>query len=1051
MKHYTGMTRDRASRSRILRASMNRLLYVIVALGIASAVSLGQTLKDNVWETNGRVYATAYDPGTNTLYIGGTFTNIGPNTGTGVPLDMGTGEVKEPFPKVNGTIRTVVPDGTGGWYIGGTFTEVGGLARGNVAHIAPDGTVDPDWGPNTNGNVSAIAVSGTTVYIGGTFSNIGGHSRNKVAAVDAATGVVTDWNPNANGDVRAIAVSGSSVYIAGLFTSIGGNIRNRLAALDAETGSLLGWNPNASGTVSALAISGSTMYVGGLFTSIGGTPRNNLAAVDATTGSVMGWNPGSNSLVWCVTISGSTVYVGGQFSSIGGINRNGIAAVEAGSGLVLAWNPGLFSPPTSVTGIAISGSTAYVCGGFTEIGGQSRKSIAALDATTGAATSWEPKVQNGFVNALAVSGSTVYAGGSFTGVGGVERNNIAAINVATGMPTSWNPSVEHLGGGGVGVRALALSGLMVYIGGSFSHVGGQSRNNLAAVHKSTGTVSSWNPDVFGGDVHALAVSGGSVYAGGSFWRIGGTGIGSVERRYLAAIDASTGNATGWDPQPNHFVYAMALSPTGSHLYIGGLFTNIGGSTRNYLAQFSTISGGFTAWNPVVGHAVYAIAVSGPTVYVGGDFSSVGGQPRSKIAAIDAGTGAPTSWSPNANTRVYALDATESTVYAGGLFTSIGGQSRKYIASIDASTGLATGWNPQANYQVLTLAVTPSVVYVGGDFNVIDNKARNGFTGFLKALNVIPVAQCKDVTVSAGASCTADVDPEEMNDGSFDPDGGPVSFTLDPPGPYPLGETSVTLTVTDDENTTASCSATVTVEDTEAPVITPLSSPIVLVRDNINNCSSTASNYVEFDVSDLHVAVSDNCGATIRIASVSSDEPDDAPGSGDGCTEEDIDLHDCDKVELRRECDGGGSGRVYRILLEARDGSGNTSTANAFVYIKKNPSSSVTEDSPSYSVTCGAPKPNSDQTLIPMEVTLSQNYPNPFNPSTSISFGIPENTHVNLKVFDVHGRLVSEMVNEDKQAGSYSVSFDASKLPSGVYLYRLEAGGQVRINTMTLMK
>lgn len=100
---------------------------------------------------------------------------------------------------------------------------------------------------------------------------------------------------------------------------------------------------------------------------------------------------------------------------------------------------------------------------------------------------------------------------------------------------------------------------------------------------------------------------------------------------------------------------------------------------------------------------------------------------------------------------------------------------------------------------------------------------------------------------------------------------------------------------------------------------------------------------------------------------------------------------------------------------------------------------------------GAPKPNSDQTLIPMEVTLSQNYPNPFNPSTSISFGIPENTHVSLRVFNVHGRVVSELVNEDKQAGSYSVSFDASKLPSGVYLYRLEAGGQVRINTMTLMK
>jgi hypothetical protein len=71
-------------------------------------------------------------------------------------------------------------------------------------------------------------------------------------------------------------------------------------------------------------------------------------------------------------------------------------------------------------------------------------------------------------------------------------------------------------------------------------------------------------------------------------------------------------------------------------------------------------------------------------------------------------------------------------------------------------------------------------------------------------------------------------------------------------------------------------------------------------------------------------------------------------------------------------------------------------------------------------------------------SLSQNYPNPFNPSTAISFQLPMNSRVTLKVFDMLGREIATLVNDERGAGTHRVSWDASGRPSGVYVYRLVA-------------
>jgi len=90
-------------------------------------------------------------------------------------------------------------------------------------------------------------------------------------------------------------------------------------------------------------------------------------------------------------------------------------------------------------------------------------------------------------------------------------------------------------------------------------------------------------------------------------------------------------------------------------------------------------------------------------------------------------------------------------------------------------------------------------------------------------------------------------------------------------------------------------------------------------------------------------------------------------------------------------------------------------------------------------------------LLPDGFSLNQNFPNPFNPSTTISFSIPDEEKVSLKVFNSLGEEVADLVNETKPAGNYSVSFDASRLASGIYFYKITAGNFLQTRKMILVK
>ena len=805
-----------------LRTTAVAALGALFALSqpVPAAGALSAT-PDPGYVTNGEVKAIAHAG--SITYIGGAFTEVGPATGPGVALNSEGAESggDKGWARIwggVGSVSAVVSDGSGGYYVGGSFTEVAGHAAENLAHIKSNGEVDTAWLPKANNTVNALAVSGEVVYVGGAFTTIGTNnaSRSRIAALKASgavgAGEATSWNPKANNTVNALAVAGTSVvYAGGTFTKIGSTslTRRRLAAIktNAEataTAEATSWTPNAiNGEVNALAVSGtSVVYVGGSFTEIGSTTevRNRLAAIktnaEATaTAEATSWNPNANNTVNALAASGpSVVYAGGTFTEIGStqVPRSRLAAIKTNAEATAtaeatSWTPNAING--EVNALALSGtSVVYVGGSFTEIGSTTevRHRLAAIKTNAAAtetaeATSWNPNAINGEVNALAVSGSVVYAGGTFQSVGlsSQVRNRLAALNSGND-PTSWNPNASNT------VDALAVSGEVVYVGGAFTTIGtnNASRSRIAALKASgavgAGEATSWNPKA-NNTVNALAVAGTSVvYAGGTFTKIGST---VMTRNRLAAIKTNaaateTAEATSWNPSANNTVNALALSGT-SVVYVGGSFTEIGSTvvTRNRLAAIKT-----------------------------------------NAAATE--TAEATSWNPSATNTVNALALSgTSVVYVGGSFTEIGSTvvTRNRLAAIKTNaaateTAEATSWNPSANNTVNALVVSGEAVYVGGSFTEIgtNSAARNRLAAIKTNAEATETAEATSWNPSANntvnAVATSASGSKLYVGGVFTTLGTGnrafyASFTIGGPtaafsvssGPYTAGLTTVTFT------------------------------------------------------------------------------------------------------------------------------------------------------------------------------------------------------------------------------------------------------------------
>ena len=703
------------------------VLAITLALSAWTTFAAAQTLDSKLWVTNGTVYSIARSG--NTIYVGGLFSWVGPPTGGGALVSTVTGGLAGPILSIVGSVNTVLADGSGGFYLGGGFSSVGGQPRMSLAHIDASGAVTPwtadVYSPSGYGDISAMAKIGNTVFVGGTFDNINGQMRGYLAALDATTGAVTDWTADADSDVTSLVVRGNTLYAGGLFSHVGGQARAHVAALDATTGAVTDWTADVNGNVYALATSADTIFVGGAYASIGEQLRNRLAAVSATTGAVAAWDPNADNTVLSLAVSGGTVYAGGSFSTIGGQAHTRLAAIDAATGAVSStWSP---AADGSVNCIVAAGNTVYVGGSFSQVGGVSHPGVAAIDGTTGIVSAWDPHPAASWVNirALAVNGSTIFVGGTMETICGRARSNLAAFDVATGAATEWNP------GANAQVNAVIVSDGKVYVGGQFTQIGGLGRNWIGSID-SFGIVTDWNPNA-GMTVRALAASGNSIYVGGQFTQMGGQ-----PRNRLAAVDATTGAVTAWNPNASASVYTLAVA--GNTIYVGGSFHSVGLQTRNYIASVDATTGAVNAWDPNPTDYVESIVPAGPLVYVGGYFVYIGGQERPGVAAIGAVTGVPTDWTPGDISEglcwVRALALSGNVMYVGGMFASMGQRWRCSLAAVDIDTGIATDWSPitmDVGILVYALSCGGGELYAGGNFRDAGGMPRSCLAGFTEEL------------------------------------------------------------------------------------------------------------------------------------------------------------------------------------------------------------------------------------------------------------------------------------------------------------------------------
>jgi hypothetical protein len=183
-------------------------------------------------------------------------------------------------------------------------------------------------------------------------------------------------------------------------------------------------------------------------------------------------------------------------------------------------------------------------------------------------------------------------------------------------------------------------------------------------------------------------------------------------------------------------------------------------------------------------------------------------------------------------------------------------------------------------------------------------------------NKAPIAVCRNVTVPAGPACTAEVGPLDIDGGSSDPEGGVIEPSLSNNGPFALGTTTVTLTVSDGE-LISTCKATITVEDITPPTLNVRLSPSVLWPPNNKLVPIEAS-----------VTATDVCDASpdIVLASITSSEA----GAND-IQDAALGTYDT-SFRLRAARDGKGAGRTYTALYAVQDASGNVTQATAQVFV-----------------------------------------------------------------------------------------------------------------------
>lgn len=665
------------------------------------------------------------------------------------------------------TVHAMAVENDGDVIVVGDFTSIGGTARGRIARIKADGTLDATFanGVGANGPIYCVEIlDDGGILIGGDFQSYDGTSRSRIAKLSSSGTLNGTFNPGtgADGPVYAVAEFDGDLWAGGDFTHYDGMAVNRIVQLSKYGLPYFG-QPLAGGcdgTVRVMLVGESSfrqvLYLGGEFQHVGGQPRPYLARVN-------------------------------YFGNLDPALTDG--AGPDGPVLAMAAEPS-YRASSADQGLLIGGS-------FTSVDGHARGGVARIVVDSydleGLDLFFTPWV-SGVVRAIVPQYESVYdppvgmvLAGDFTAVNGLTREGIARCSLLpvenpdypynTGLVAQVDVDFGTNGGlDGVALAAAARPDGLTYVGGSFENVSGSPRTALARVYGEYGGTLPGSP----GSPAAVALSGDEILL---TWVDGSNAASHLVERSPNGVDSWTSLGSGTSPFANHgldpgeeyfyritsmnpngagspsvvvsatteaydwtgpgaldvsvswgvngTVYASVLQADGKTL-IGGDFSSVGGVARDRVARLNTDGSVDLTFDPGDGpnSSVRAIDVAGDgKIVIGGFFSSVDGTPRNSVAVLLADGSLDMGFDPGngPSSSVYAVAFQgDGGVLIGGVFSRVAGYSQDYIARLLPDGGLDLGFRTSPVGSVYSIEVLPDErILIGGFFTSVTGVSVRG--------------------------------------------------------------------------------------------------------------------------------------------------------------------------------------------------------------------------------------------------------------------------------------------------------------------------------------
>ena len=451
------------------------------------------------------------------ILIGGGFNSLTPNGGAFVVnkylARLNTDGTLDPSvnPAPNDQVFTIAVQPDSKIVVGGPFYSANsfkGQMRNRIARLEIDGRLDQTLNLNALGSqVSASAVQPDgKILIGGTFTSVLGVARKNIARLNTDGTLDTTFNPSANDFIDAIAVQpDGKIIVGGFFTALAPNggasvTRNHIARLNSDGTIDTTFDPNANDLVVALAIqTDGKILLSGLFTALtpnGGASviRNTLARLNSNGTVDIAFNTVPNLDVYAIALQADgKILIGGAFTFVNGgqFPRNFIARLNSDGTVDGGFNP---NASNRVYAIAVQPDGKIVVGGgfsaFAPNGGPSvaRSCIARLNSDGTVDNAFDPNADNFVITLALQADGKILVGGGFStltpnGGASLTRNCVARLNLDGTVDPAFDPNAPD----GVSTVGIQADG-KILIGGSFTNVGGQSRNLFARLANDTAAI-----------------------------------------------------------------------------------------------------------------------------------------------------------------------------------------------------------------------------------------------------------------------------------------------------------------------------------------------------------------------------------------------------------------------------------------------------------------------------------------------------------------------------------------------------------------------------------